>query len=96
MMRLLRLLRGGSEKPSLSPWGPWKFGSILLLKLVSRHRAGGLLIGHYITNPVGRPDHVFRYESRIRTLLKFAYESRWVVKEITREQDTMFKQWPEE
>jgi hypothetical protein len=94
-MRLLRLIRGGNLNPRLSPWGPWECGSILPLKLVSRHRAGGLVIGHYATHPGERPDHVFRHECRMRTFLKFALEFRLAVKEITTDQDTAFKHWPD-
>src|SRR5262249_30272248 len=86
-MDMIGSIRGLTPRTSPTPAGPWESRYTLFLKLVSRHRAGGLVIGHYVTNPDERPDHVFQHDCRFRTFTQGDFvTTRWAVSAITAEE----------
>jgi hypothetical protein len=94
-MDMIGLIRGLTRRTSPSPAGPWESRYTLLLKLVSRHQAGGLVIGHYVTNPDERPDHVFQHDCRFRTFTQGDFvTTRWTVGAITAEEDALLERVP--
>jgi hypothetical protein len=93
-MNIFGLIRGLTGRWFDNP-PPWESSYTGFLKLVSRHKAGGLVISHYLTNPDDRPDHVFRHDSiqRSRTQGDFV-TTLWTVKKITPDEDAMLERVP--
>lgn len=91
-MSLFGLIRGTAERKFVPPPPPRESRYTLFLKLVSRHRAGGLDFSHHVTNPDERPDHVFRHDCRFRTFTQGDFETtRWTVTAVTPEEDAMLE-----
>jgi hypothetical protein len=64
--------------------GPWESHSTIFLKLVRRVEIGGIVIGHYVTNPDERPDFVFRHDCVLGSLTQGDFvTSRWTVTALT-------------
>jgi hypothetical protein len=96
-MDRIRLIRGSTGARCITP-PPWESRYTLFLKLVSRHKADGLVLGHYVTNPVERPDYVFQHDCRARRFVRQSDfgTTRWTVKAITPEEDALLEQLPGE
>ena len=79
-MNLFRWIRSLTGPPRPGEPVDRESSSVMPLRLVSRHRFGGLVIGHYLTNPGECPDHVFRHDCRFQTFTQGDFETtRWTV-----------------
>jgi hypothetical protein len=93
-MDLFRLIRGLTGRRFVTP-PPWESSYTLFLKLVRRHKAGGLVISHYLADPDERPDHVFRHDSRQLSFTQGDFvTTRWTVIEITKEEEALLERVP--
>ena len=94
-MNLFRWIRSLTGPPRPGEPVDRESSSVMPLRLVSRHRFGGLVIGHYLTNPGECPDHVFRHDCRFQTFTQGDFETtRWTVTPLAREEDVALERVP--